>query len=227
VTDALSLVQGPLWRSNVLRVLRRMPGMAAVERIVRRLLFTRDLRRLNDVLARTPLDGRYRVFGGVLLGWAREGRLLAHDLNDADFAYDADDDESFLAAVPDLCRAGFRPLFRYRSNDGRYTEHCFRRRGAIFEFFRLERSDGRHRYHIYGIDPEDAHEHVEMVCEVPAQRWVPFEFLGRRWLKPAMHEAELEAVYGDWRTPDPAWSFLDEGTTVDRRRWNATDYVWR
>src|SRR5689334_2771579 len=49
--------------------------------------FEDDLRLLNDVLAATEFGPRYWVWGGMLLGWAREGRLIAHDIGDADFAY--------------------------------------------------------------------------------------------------------------------------------------------
>ena len=181
---------------------------------------------MNDVLAETPFAGRYRVFGGMLLGWAREGRLLPHDLDDVDFAYDEDDHEHFLAAVPALERAGFRRLFRYRSNDGVATEHCFVRHGAKFEFFRLERVEGRHRYHLYVKDPDDPGRHIEMLGAIDVQPLAPFEFLGRSWLKPADHERELEARYGRWRIPDPAWTWYEECSIVERREWVVTSYEW-
>ena len=42
-----------------------------------------DLQRLNDVLATTPIANRYWLFGGLLLGYAREGSVLGHDAVDA------------------------------------------------------------------------------------------------------------------------------------------------
>jgi hypothetical protein len=209
-----------------LRALRVIPGFATAERAPRSWLQRRDLRRLNDVLARTPLAGRYQLFGGVLLGWAREGRPLPHDFRDADFAYDAADDDRFAAAIPELQRAGFRRLFRFRSNDGEFSEHTFLRRGAKFEFFRFTRRDNHYRYHVFASDPEDEGRFIEMIGEIPAQPLEPVEFLGRTWLKPADHEAELEAIYGDWRTPDPEWSFLDDRAIVERRPWKYPDYQW-
>ena len=89
---------------------RWLPG-AAVRRI-RRAVFIRDLRRLHDVLAATGFGGRYAVCGGMLLGWAREGRLLLDDVRDADFVFDAGDAPAFAAAVPMLARAGFAPTTR-------------------------------------------------------------------------------------------------------------------
>jgi len=47
--------------------------------------FVADLLRLHDVLADTEISGRNWVWAAMLLGWAREGDLLAHD-RDADFA---------------------------------------------------------------------------------------------------------------------------------------------
>ena len=79
-------------------------------------LYAGDLRRLNDVLSHTSLAARYWVWGGMLLGWARDGSLLAHDTKhlDADFGVLAEDEERFDTAVPVLERAGFRRLYVVR-----------------------------------------------------------------------------------------------------------------
>lgn len=211
---------------RTLRVLRVIPGFATAERRPRSWLQRRDLQRLNDALARTPLADRYWLFGGVLLGWAREGRLLAHDFRDADFAYDAIDDDRFAAAVPELQRAGFERLFRFRSNDGEITEHTFRRSGAKFDFFRLNRRDSHYRYHVFASEPHREERFIELIGEIPAQPLEPVEFLGRTWLKPTDHEAELEAIYGDWRTPNPKWSFLNDHAIVERQTWKYPSYRW-
>ncbi len=214
------------WKHGATRAVRVLPGSARAESWLRTRLLSNDLRRLHDVLATTPLTGHYWTFGGFLLGWARDGALLRHDLNDVDFAYESHDDERFLAAVPALVEAGFRRLFRYRNNEGTTTEHSFFRRGAKFDFFRMDRRDDRLRYYVYGTDPEPPGGHVELTCELPAQELAPFEFLGRRWLKPADHDATLTAAYGNWRVPDPTWSFLDDRSIVQRRPWSALDYSW-
>jgi len=216
----------PRVRQRVLPALRRLPGLARAEVRFRGWLLRRNLRRLNDVVARTPLAGRYWIFCGVLLGWAREGKLLAHDFRDADLAYDDADHDRFLAAVPAIVEAGFTPAFRFRSNDGEVTEHSFVRQGAKFEFFRLARRDDQYRYYVYARDPEREGGHLELLGAVPAQPLEPIEFLDRTWLKPVDHELELHAMYGDWRTPDPGWSFLDDRAIIDRRVWHETDYDW-
>jgi hypothetical protein len=128
--------------------------------------------------------------------------------------------------VPTLVEAGYKPLFRYRGNDGQVTEHSFQRWGAKIEFFRMTHCDDNFRYHVYAVDPNDEHRHVELLAMIPAQPMEPIEFLGRRWLKPADHERELEAVYGDWRTPDPHWSFLDDRAIVERRVWEHSNTNW-
>lgn len=190
----------------------------------------RNLRRLHDALEQTPFAGRYWLFCGALLGWAREGRLLAHDFRDVDLAYDAVDHDQFLAAIPAILAAGFRPAFRYRSNDGTITEHSFFRQGAKFEFFRLTRVDDQYRYHVYGSERDDEDEgegeQLELVGALPAQPREPIKFLGRTWLKSADHGLELETMYGDWRTPDPGWSFLDDRAVVERLPWRSTSYRW-
>ncbi len=218
------------FRHRPFRVLYRIPQVqrvaravlrCRVTRAVLRILATKNLRRLNDVLAGTSFGDRYRVMGGMMLGWAREGQLIAHDLRDFDFAYDDVDHERFLDAMPVMVRAGFRPLYRYANGDGAITEHSFRRHSARYDFFRLTRYDGRHRYHVYGFDPDNPSRGLDVVCEIAAQPWEPFEFLGKTWRKPVDHEAELALTYGSWRVPDPNWSCVDDGAAVDRREWKA------
>jgi hypothetical protein len=190
-------------------VLRRVPGSRAALQRVRRAIFTRDLRRLHDVLATTAFDGRYAVCGGMLLGWAREGELLPDDLLDADFVFDALDAPTFAAAVPMLARAGFRPTTRFRNNDGEPAQYRFERHGALFEFFVTWNVGNRIRYYMY-VDAD------ELVCERLYQPNVPFEFLGRRWLKPEDHERTLADNYGDWRTPSSDWTCTRAQTVVAR-----------
>jgi hypothetical protein len=203
--------------------LKRVPGArAAVQRVrraVRRAVFTRDLRRLHDVLAATAFDKRYAVCGGMLLGWAREGRLLLDDLHDADFVFDALDTPTFAAAVPTLARAGFAPTTRSRNNDGDPVKYRFECHGAKFEFFPVWNVGGRIRYYVYfGGD--------ELICERFCQPNAPFEFLGRRWLKPEDHERALADNYGDWRTPSSDWNLTKAGTVIARHTARFRSETW-
>jgi hypothetical protein len=207
-------------RALITRTATRAASVVAEER-VRRLL-VRDLRLLHDVLAATPFGPCYSVCGGLLLGWAREGRPLPND-PDVDFFYEEADVEAFDRAVPRLVAAGFDQLYRFSNNEGIQTEHSFIRNDTKFEFFRtFPAGEGRRRYFTYSPHPVP----LQMTAEIPAQPTVPFTFLDRTWLKPQDHEAELRAMYGNWRKPDSSWSYLDELCVVDRSPWTNTTFVW-
>ncbi len=185
------------------------------------------LRLLHDVLETTPLAGRYWICGGLLLGWAREGAILAHDAVDADFNIRAQDVGRLHASVDALAQAGFHMARIFPSTAAAEpTEWVFELDGAHFEFFRVEIDGERMRWCNYGTntDPASPHSHVQNVCEMPAQPLEEFDFLGRRWLKPLDHEAELTSLYGPWRTPDPAYDYMRASTIVETRAWDPSGY---
>jgi LicD family len=201
------------------RYARRIPSMRP--RLTE--LFIADLRDLHDVLERTALSGHYWVWGGLLLGWAREGALLPHD-DDADFGVTDDDFHRLVSAVPEITKAGFRCDRRFINNDGRVTEAVFIRHGVRFEFFRMFPDAGRLRYFMYSDERGEA---IQLEASVPDQATVPFSFLGRSWLKHEDHELELSSMYGAWEIPDPSWSYLN-GSDIDARRpWHETGFDWR
>ncbi|HEY6780279.1 MAG TPA: hypothetical protein VI111_04950 [Thermoleophilaceae bacterium] len=181
-----------------------------------------SLRLLNDVLARGPLAGRHWAFGGFLLGWAREGDLMLHDSGDADFCFLADDLERLEACIPDLAAAGFELVHRFPSvQAAEPTEYSFRRDGAKFDFFRLWVEGESFRYRNYGHAPSGP---VVNDCAIPAQPLEEFGFLGRSWLKVRDHDAELTALYGDWRTPCADWDYLDGPAIVATGPWDDSGY---
>lgn len=209
--------------SRVRRRLRRWWPQA--DAFLGRRQLASGLRRLADTLRVTPLAGRYWVVGGLLLGWAREGRPLDSDLDDADFAYLDEDHDRFLASVPALVRAGFRPRHRFTSADGRHVEHRFRRGGVQYDFFRLTPAGDRFRYSMF-VPGDPPHE---LIAEVPLQPRVPFRFVGRDWLKVVDHDLALTTIYGDWRADRPEWRFTADRAIVARIplpaqaiEWNAT-----
>lgn len=183
-----------------------------------------DLRRLNDVLACSPLAGRYWMFGGIVLGWAREGGLMAHDSSDADFAFLGEDIGRFEATWDALFAAGFAPLYCFPGNDEPATEYSFSRDGRKFDFFRLDVVGERFRYHNYALHGD--HGPIANVCEIPAQPLEEIRFLGRHWLKTRDHDVELTALYGDWRTPNPDWDYLQGPAIVQTRSWNPRSFGW-
>ena len=194
----------------------QLPGLRRLDGAVRSKLFVRDLQLLHDVLDTTPAAGRYWVWSGLLLGWAREGRVLPHDLRDADFAYAASDEAHVLAGLEVLARAGFHRGFALRNNDGVRTEHTLIRHGARFEFFRMDERELEWQYFVYGAEGPGQ---VQLTARLPRRPLEPFEFLDRTWLKVDDHERELAELYGDWRTPRPDWSYLQQGGVVAREPW--------
>lgn len=216
-----------MWSVDGSRHLYALPGVGRAlarvndRRFARR--FIPALQLLHDVLEGTELAGQYWVWAGMLLGWAREGGLLAHD-RDADLALLPEDLPKLLRAMPALQRAGFHPLRMFRNNEGKVTELTLCRHTAQFEFFVMEPVDGMLRYYVYGYPPNHL---VEVEARVPDQELVPFEFLGRTWLRHADYEQELECMYGDWRTPKRGWNYLqDDQAAVSRRTWVNTDMSW-
>jgi hypothetical protein len=113
----------------------------------------------------------------------------------------SDDIVTLESSFPALIAGGFSPHFRFPGVLGDATEYSFTRRGAKFEFFRLEVIGDRFRYWNYGHGPNGP---VRNVCSIPAQPLEEVRFLDRTWLKVCDHDAELTALYGDWRTPGPA-----------------------
>src|SRR6185312_3765766 len=85
----------------------------------------RNLHVLHDVLESSAMAGRTWVFGGMLLGWAREGDLLGHDCDDFDFAYHSDDAPRFECIFAGLAEAGFQLIHRFPGRTGTATEYAF------------------------------------------------------------------------------------------------------
>lgn len=179
----------------------RQARWSRLVRVSQQWLARRELQDLNDALSATPLAGRYWICGGLLLGWAREGRVLSHDAWDFDFYLRAEDAHLLAAATGALRRAGFKRLYRFRNATGLVTEYAFVRHGARFEFFLLfetARSGTRTYFLIEGGE--------EIENEIADQPLEEFDFLGRKWLKPRFHEQHLAETYGEWQVPDKGWS---------------------
>jgi hypothetical protein len=166
--------------------------------------FTASLRRLNDALQNTDLNGRYWIWGGVLLGWAREGAIMPHDCFDADFAVADSDFDRLVGAVPAIIGAGFRCDRRFVNSNGQVTELTFIRHGARFDFFRFFPVADGLRYYLYNITLKEI---IEIEAFIPDQGTVAFSFIDRTWLKHKDHELELRSLYGSWQVPDPSWSY--------------------
>jgi hypothetical protein len=192
-------------------------GLPRCLRPIRPIILARNLRRLNDVLASTGLAGRYWIWGGLLLGWARNGEIISHDAQDADFAYLVDDAPLFYDAARALVANGFKPFNRFCNNEGHPTEYCFKRQGVKFEFFEVEPVGASLHYYMYGRDEEGVP--VQAKAKIPNQPLEQLRLCRRTWLKHANHEAELTAHYGDWKTPNYGWWYLDQLDIYSKEKW--------
>lgn len=196
---------------------KRFPGCAPLVSGVSRHLTHREIRRLHDALDPTPIAGRYWIVGGLLLGWARQGDLLAHDTADVDFAFRSADYGRLRESIPFLVAAGFQLSHAWRDNDGELTALTFLRSGVHFDFLKMTPVEDRLRYRCYFLG-------VQVTGELPSQPLVPFELFGRTWLKPADHERELAAAYGDWWNPRTDWrTDRDSPSVTSREAHNAPD----
>jgi len=204
------------------RMLRDYFGhlIAPLRERIQYLTFQRDLRLLHDVLEETPLAGRYWLRAGLLLGWAREGRVLLHDAVDADFGYLQTDRKLLLQALPSLLEAGFHTGNVFRNNAGRATEYRVLRGGARFEFFEMAESGNEFEYFLYASHCAYKEEPIQLRCRVPRHGLEKIEFIGREWYKPDRHEEQLEIMYGAWREPDPEHQYTDSGAAVERIPWS-------
>ncbi|MGA8297203.1 MAG: hypothetical protein WB770_09200 [Acidimicrobiales bacterium] len=187
LVHGLRLKRIPGLRPTVLTVQRSLGSLAVVTAFRRRRV-ARDLRRLHDIIAETPFAGSYWIWAGLLLGWAREGAILAHDLRDVDLAYRVDDAPKLEAALPALVAAGFRPVEDHRNERGELTFQRLRKGITVYEFHGMEPVGGALRYTALWCDPE-THAYFELISELADQPLEPFVFLGRRWLKHADHDA--------------------------------------
>lgn len=185
-----------------------------------------NLRLLHDLLARTPMAGRYWLFGGLLLSAVREGEIMPHDTKDADFAFLAEDDALLRGTFAALVEAGFEPYLRFPGATGIATEYSFMKDDAKFEFFRVEIDDqDRFTWANYGRLHDGHHTPIRNNCAIPAQPLDELRFLDRTWLKPRDADFELTALYGDWRTPDADFSYMEAPTIVGREPWDTSTYM--
>jgi len=171
----------------------------------------KGLLRLHDALAQTPMHRKYWINGGLLLGCIRHGGPLPHD-DDADFSFWEEDREVFVESVKALMDAGFRPRKKRPNNDGSFTTFSFRYLGIDFDFCQMFVVDGKMRWIGRAGEPG-----LELVNEVPMHGLDEIELFGRTWMKPDDHETYLEALYGDWRDPNPSYcSWTDSRAIIDR-----------
>ncbi len=180
-----------------------------------------DLVLLYDTLRQSPIADRYWIAGSLLIGWAREGCILSHELQDGDFGYFREDRQKLVASIPRLIDAGFNPLYRYSNNVGDPVLYVLEKDWTTFEFFEHEQLQNISRFWSFGTHLENNNSvKIEMICHVPAFSLAPMEFLGRTWQKPDDHDTYLKAIYGNWKQPNYAYDYIkDDLSIVEMHPW--------
>lgn len=201
-----------------------------------------NLRLLHTTLQQAGLIEKAWVTGGLLLGWARLGRPLPTDLQDADFGFMDVDQSTVRAGFSALINAGFAPAKRWRRNDGSTSEWSLTRDHVQFDFFEYRTSGDL--LEVTGYFParsswddwqeSSGEEILQSRLLLPRQRLVPFELLERTWFKHEDHALELDLLYGQsWRAPDEqfygarGWSTgRDSPSVAERTTWERNIITW-
>jgi hypothetical protein len=175
------------------------------------------LESVNKVMrANTAMDGHWHVYGGALIGWAREGQLLGHDLKDIDLAIDENNLPEMVEIIDALVGEGFTIPHVFVSNDGSVREVALERQEVRIDLFVFRDVFGFWDNRGYGT----VHGHSsELISYLPRQPLETIELSGLPWPKVCDHDCELTAIYGDWRTPDPTWLFGDDHSLVAVSDW--------
>ena len=180
----------------------------------RRRLLRRRLHLLNDALAGTPVAGCYWLDGGLLLGWASIGDILAYGTEDVELGFRAGDYPKLVASVDRLDAAGFRLAGVVRDNTGEAVGLDFDKDGTRFHFVKFSPERGHYVCRRIVAAP------LQVTFERPQLPLEEVQFLGRSWLKPADHDLALTAIYGDWRASQEQWrAERDSPSLVAREDW--------
>lgn len=191
----------------------------------RLLLYTADV--LNET------DVAYHVMYGTLLGLARDGDLISWDI-DVDIMIPNTDVESFRKTLRKYRLRGWRVSDRYKmAND--YAAWSRDDPSSIKiqcpPLLDLIRSPvlrtGRKVMDVYIRYPDGdccAWDTFGMVSRAPNRFFEGYdtiEYEGRKMHVPRDYEAFLDLIYGDWRTPNPAYDAKrDDGTLLHEPRLN-------
>ena len=162
---------------------------------------------------------------GTLLGFVREGKLLAWDF-DVDFGVKIDNGFTWQALGMLMNSISFS-LVKQFSFHGVVTEQTYARNGVFVDFFRHFDSDSGSYYYVYFNDTEQEEGSTDLKIKVTTTvrltetAKLPVE--GGVVSVPKEYEQYLVDVYGEnWRVPDPDWKpaakpnvrFLEEPGTL-------------
>jgi hypothetical protein len=181
----------------------RSPSPKEVE-----LAFTKIVSALN----KTPMRKRFWMCGGILLGYAREGRLLSHD-TDIDFHYWVEDEEILLDVLKNLCQHEFSYVGEMIDNNNRCTQHVIRYGKVKIDFFVAWRVDGKVQWTCY-TTPHWNRPSRQYLNEIPDLQTAEVEFYGLPVSKPIDHETYLQAIYGNWMEPMVDYTYYVDSCSI-------------
>ena len=166
---------------------------------------------LYDTLATTSMHGKYWVNGGLLLGCVRDGGPLPGD-DDVDFSFWAVDRDRMIEALRVLENKGFCRRKKRPNNDRTFTKWSLRFQGVDYDFIQMEDHGSTMRWISHAGTPG-----LEILNEVPNHGLKGMELYDRQWMIPDDPDTYLQALYGDWRHPDPNYCFWDDSQAVIKK----------
>jgi hypothetical protein len=173
-----------------------------------------DLRLFHDVLSAGPLAGKWRVFGGVILGVERAGMLIEWD-RDIDVVVLREDFPALVRSISDLKECGFRLKENFVGSDGTIIGVHLRRHSFQFDFFVAdlgahEDASTRSDLNLFDLQFRELviidRTVFEQTGRIPYSEVDHVGVVGRTWPCSSDRPAELALMYGPtWRVPDRSW----------------------
>ncbi|NNN18993.1 MAG: hypothetical protein HKL84_03970 [Acidimicrobiaceae bacterium] len=184
---------------------------------------SKDLPRFYDTIESTELAGHWWLWSGTLLGFVRDQQPLRWD-DDVDFAIDRKDVNLLLRSLPYLKKRGYRPKRNFLDDNGNVLGMHLVYRGIIYDFFIFDDIGSQcFQFSQFGVLNGGP---VRQICDIPRQELSSIEALGRNWPCSADLDLELTAIYGNWREPDPTWSYLSSPCVRVTELWYRNLDTW-
>lgn len=160
------------------------------------------------------------VCGGALLGFAREGKILNHDV-DVDFNYDASLEHEFLKLIDRLVRSGFKYIKPYKNNDQIITQHLLMHGRVKIDFFRIwSTEEGDMQWYCYCHKHWASRPSRQFLNQITSVGLEKINFHGVEVSKPIDHERYLREIYGEWRVPVKDYAYyIDNLSIVKAEPW--------
>ena len=167
----------------------------------------KSLADLQNILSN--ISKRAFLVSGTLLGYAREGQLLAHD-KDIDVGIIGWEDQFNIFEA--IQKSGqFWINFKKLKGQNSYSIPIMHlQHGVTIDLFFYHAEQEKL---VTGVDHDFGYLQKFAFTPFELQE---IEFLGQKFFAPSDIEKNLEENFGDWRTPDPGYiSHLESPSTVD------------